>query len=193
METSSPSSPTDVETSTLNSPLLNLPRRETWSFCLSPPLDWPMSMPTRAPSMPESFSTSISQVSLNCAKTSTLDEGLDDSVRLTRVMTLDTLGCSTLVVCSIALTPSYSGRLTIACAALPPFSCAASASRRSRYLLSTVVPSDSTLLIASRSWMQVLFTVSPLNTTPLFSPCPILACSSLPTFRRYVFDGVTFL
>ncbi len=117
---------------TLLLPLLNPSRSEICSFCFRPPFDWPISMLTLASGIPEIFDSSISQVSLNWANTSTLDSGFDESVRLTSDMTRETLGCSTFVASRMVLTAAYSCLSTMARAARPPLSWAASASNLSR-------------------------------------------------------------
>ena len=132
LETSSPSSPTDVDTITLYSPFLNPSSRATCSFCLRPPLDCPTSMPILAPGTDASFRVSISHVSLYCANTMTLEPWPPLTVLLTMERTLETFGCSTLVLSSMVLTPMYSGRLTISLELRPPSLWSASASTFSR-------------------------------------------------------------
>ena len=128
LDTSRPSSPTDVDTMTLYSPPRKPSSRATCSFCFRPPLDCPTSRATLAPSTAEILDTSISQVSLYWAKTMTLASGSEFTVLLTMDMTRETFECSTLDLSMMDLTPTNSGRLTISLALLPPSFWSASSS-----------------------------------------------------------------
>lgn len=162
LDTSRPSSPTDVDTMTFVSPLLKPSRSAICSFCFRPPFACPTSIPTLAPGTEASLPVSISQVSLYWVNTITLEPVPPLTVLLTRDRTLETFGCSTFERWSMVLMPMYSGRLTISLALFPPFSWSASASIFSRYILRGVIPWVSASPIACRSLMHMECSASPL-------------------------------
>ena len=139
-----------------------------------------MSLATRAFSILESLSMSISQVSLYCVKTRILLSGYSLILMLTSLMRRDILGCSTLLVLTIVDTSLNSSMATISLDDFGPLSRIPSSSILMIYALRALMPCVSASSMACIILMAADWQMRPLNTRADFSPLLSLICRSLP-------------